>query len=213
VSSRFDAYALARLLLIGLILTMILISLQPFQFKKIFLLIAGLICLSSVSCFAQSVFLSVNSTPYDRQMTRIQPVLFSKANAHKRDLSLTLVNQWMGGLRNIPYGFSPEWKTPDEVQTGSVADCKGKAVALYEKMHLCGAQNVRLVIGKRASTSRKTHAWLEWTADGDTYVLDPTFNWGACRVNEMGVRGYIPLYAYAGARKYRAAGATLYAKN
>src|SRR3984893_11979661 len=134
---------------------MILISIQPFQFKKIFLLIAGLICLSSVSCFAQSAFLSVTSTPYDRQMTRIQPVLFLKGNTHPGSLSMTLVNKWMGDLRSIPYGFSAEWKTPAEVQTGPIADCKGKAVALYDKMQLCGAQNIRLIIGKRTSTSRK----------------------------------------------------------
>jgi hypothetical protein len=192
---------------------MVLISIQPFQFKKIFLLIAGLICLSSVSCFAQSAFLSVTSTPYDRQMTRIQPILFSKANAHKGNLSLALVNHWIGDLRSIPYGFSSEWKTPIEVQTDPVADCKGKAVALYEKMQLCGAENIRLVIGKRTSTSRKTHAWLEWTTEGDTYVLDPTINWAARRVNGLGARSYIPLYAYAGAHKYRATAATLYAKN
>ena len=119
----------------------------------------------------------------------------------------------MGDLRSIPYGFSAEWKTPAEVQSGPVADCKGKAVALYEKMQLCGARNIRLVIGKRTSTSRKTHAWLEWTTDGDTYVLDPTINWAACRANGLGPRAYIPLYAYAGAHKYRATAATLYAKN
>jgi hypothetical protein len=192
---------------------MILISVQPFQLKKIFLLIAGLICLSSVSCFAQSAFLSVDSTPYDRQMTRIQPILFTKGNIHKGSLSLALVNQWMGSLRSIPYGFNSEWKTPTEVLTDPVADCKGKAVALYEKMQLRGAQNIRLVIGKRTSTSRKTHAWLEWTTDGNSYVLDPTINWAACRVNDLGARAYIPLYAYAGSHKYRATATTLYAKN
>ena len=42
-----------------------------------------------------------------------------------------------------------EWKTPDEVHLGAYADCKGKAVALYNAMHARGAENVRLVIGKR----------------------------------------------------------------
>lgn len=119
----------------------------------------------------------------------------------------------MGDLRAIPYGFSSEWKTPTEVETGPVADCKGKAVALYHKMHAAGADQVRLVIGKRTSTSRKTHAWLEWSSSGGTYVLDPTINWTARRADELGNRNYIPLYAYAGLRKYRAANASLYAKN
>jgi predicted transglutaminase-like cysteine proteinase len=146
-------------------------------------------------------------------MTRIQSILFAKGTAHKGNVSLALVNQWMGNLRSIPYGFSAEWKTPAEVQTDPVADCKGKAVALYDKMHLSGAEDIRLVIGRRTSTSRKTHAWLEWTTDGNTYVLDPTINWAACRVNDLGTRAYLPLYAYAGAHKYRAAAGTLFAKN
>ncbi len=191
---------------------MVLISLQPFRLNKIFLLIAGLLCLASISCFADSAFLGVASTPYDRQMARIQPVLTSKGT-QKRNLSLAVVNRWIGDLRTVPYGFSAEWKTPAEVQSAPVADCKGKAVALYEKMRLCGADNVRLVIGKRAPTSRKTHAWLQWTNEGDTYVLDPTINWAACRTNDLGTRAYLPLYAYAGTQKYRAVTATLYAKN
>jgi predicted transglutaminase-like cysteine proteinase len=192
---------------------MVFIGIQPFNAKKIFLLVAGLICLTSASCFADSVFLNVPSTPYDRQMARIQPVLFSKTSASKQNLSLALVNHWIQDLRGIPYGFTPEWKTPAEVETAPVADCKGKAVALYQKMHSYGAQNVRLVIGKRARTSRKTHAWLEWNTETGTYVLDPTINWTAYRADEVGNGAYLPLYAYAGARKYRAATVTLLAKN
>jgi hypothetical protein len=186
---------------------------QPYTFRKIWLIIAGLICLSSVSCFANSFYVNVGSTPYDRQMTRIRPILFSSSAASKQDLPMALVNHWMGDLRSIPYGFSMEWKTPVEVQTGAVADCKGKAVALYEMMHSRGAEDLRLVIGKRTVTSRKTHAWLEWTTAGGTYVLDPTINWTACRADGLGNSAYIPLYAYAGARKYRAATTALYARN
>jgi hypothetical protein len=194
---------------------MILISIQPFNPKKILALVATIVCLSSISGFAQSLFLSVPSTPYDKQMSRIQPVLFSKTTvAANSTLSLAIVNHWIQDLRGIPYGFSSEWKTPQEVQTGAAADCKGKAVALYQKMHANGAHNVRLVIGKRSWMSSKTHAWIEWNMDGANYVLDPTINWSACRSEKLGSRAYIPLYAYAGARKYRAASAgTLYAKN
>jgi len=192
---------------------MILVSIQPFAARKIFLFLVGLICLCSVSCFAESLFLNVSSTPYDRQMNRIQPVLFAKPSAQKQDISLALVNHWIQDLRAIPYGFAPEWKTPAEVEAAPVADCKGKAVALYQKMHSYGAQNVRLVIGKRTRTSRKTHAWLEWNTEAGTYVLDPTINWTACRTDEVGNGAYLPLYAYAGARKYRAATVTLLAKN
>jgi len=204
---------LAYRVLIYAIIIMVTISIRPYTARKIWLVIAGFICLASLPCFAQPVYVDVSSTPYDKQMARIHSVLISKAKADKQGLSLGLVNHWIEDLRAIPYGFSMEWKMPAEVESGGLADCKGKAIALYDMMHSRGEENVRLVIGRRMSTSRKTHAWLEWgTADG-TYVLDPTINWAACRADRLGNGCYIPLYAYAGTRKYRAATATLYAKS
>jgi len=192
---------------------MVLVSIRPYPVKKIFLVLIGLICLSSISCFAHSLYLTVSSTPYDKQMTRIRPVLFCKSGGGRQNLSLALVNHWIEDIRAIPYGFTPEWKTPAELESAVVADCKGKAVALYQRMQSHGAEHVHLVIGKRTSISRKTHAWLEWNTDGGTYVLDPTFNWAVCRADQLGNGAYIPFYAYAGSRKYRAAAAALYAKN
>jgi hypothetical protein len=72
---------------------------------------------------------------------------------------------------------------------------------------------LRLVIGKRAASSRLTHAWLEWNVDGGCYVLDPTINWMACRVDQLDHAAYVPFYAYAGGSKYRAASAMLLAMN
>jgi predicted transglutaminase-like cysteine proteinase len=137
-------------------------------------------------------------------MTRIHSILTAPEQG-QQSVSFAMVNHWIGNLRAIPYGFSMEWKTPTEVQTGAYADCKGKAVALYNAMHSRGADNVRLVIGKRSSSSRKTHAWLEWTTAAGTYILDPTINWSAFRAERTGRTSYIPLYAYAGNKKFRAA--------
>ena len=191
---------------------MILISLQPFAPRKILALLGALVCFSTVSCFASALLLSVDSTPYDHQMTPIRPVLLSKA-ASTQHVSLSLVNEWMSDLRDIPYGYQMEWKTPSQVNTRQPADCKGKAVALYERMQSNGAKNVRLVIGKRAPTSRATHAWLIWETPQGTYLLDPTFNWMACRSEEVANRSYVPYYAFAGNKKYRAETAGLYAAN
>lgn len=182
---------------------MVTISIHPYSPTKVGLVGLTLFVLSCLSAFAQSNFVAVKSTPYDRQMTRIHSVLTSPSHG-QQNVSVALVNNWIGNLRAIPYGFSTEWKTPVEVQLGAYADCKGKAVALYNEMRSRGADNVRLVIGKRSFTSRKTHAWLEWTTAGGTYILDPTINWSAFRAEHTGTSSYIPLYAYAGARKYRA---------
>lgn len=194
---------------------MVLISLQPFAFRKGFLLVtAAILALLSASCFAESIFLTVPTTPYDRQMSRIMPVLHSVSQSPaKAPPTINDVNEWMMSLRAIPYGFSPEWKTPSEVQTAPVADCKGKAVALYERLRERGATNVRLVIGKRLETSRVTHAWVVWATETGTYVLDPTINWMAYRSESLRQNTYVPYYAYTGTRKYRAASALLFAKN
>ncbi|HEX8680259.1 MAG TPA: hypothetical protein VF683_09885 [Chthoniobacterales bacterium] len=177
-------------------------------------LLIGLVCLANVSSFASSLFMPVDSTPYDRQMSRIRPVLVASKASARGQVSLTTVNQWMEDLRGIPYAYHLEWKTPSEVQSGQPADCKGKAVALYERMQARGASNVRLVIGKRAPTSRTTHAWLVWESDEGEFVLDPTFNWTASRSETLRDREYQPLYAYAGSKKFRAANASpLVAKN
>jgi len=179
--------------------------------KKTLLLAATLLAVTAASSFADALLFSVSSTPYDKQMARIRPVLTASNRTSDR-ISLNTVNQWMGNLRSIPYGFTKIWKTPAEAQSGAPADCKAKAVALYEKMQANGATNVRLIIGKRTSTSQQTHAWLAWETDGASYVLDPTFNWTACATGKVGKRNYQPLYAYAGAKKFRAA-STLVAQN
>ena len=51
---------------------MVLISIQPFAMKKIFLLVAALLCLSSAICFADPLFMSLHGPRYDRQLKRIQ---------------------------------------------------------------------------------------------------------------------------------------------
>ena len=90
--------ALACSLLTITIITMILVSVHPFEPRKIFLLIAGLVCFIVFPCLAEPVMVSVPATPYDRQMTRIQPVLTSKPQASKDTLSLAVVNTWIQSL-------------------------------------------------------------------------------------------------------------------
>lgn len=164
--------------------------------------------LFSTACFGQSVFLTVPSTPYDHQMARVFPVLNRMSGQLPGPVSLSLVvNHWMTQLRAMPYQYSKHWQTPAEVSFAQATDCKGKAVTLYAQMRKYGARNVRVVIGKRTIDNAVTHAWLEWeTADG-SYVLDPTFNETPTRRSELDVQTYIPLYAFDGEHKYRAASA------
>jgi hypothetical protein len=192
---------------------MVLVSIVPFRPRRILFLAAAFSALSIATCFADSLLVTAKKTPYDHQMARIQPVLNAPTSLHHSVLPLSLVNQWIGELRAIPYSYSMEWKTPYEIAHAPTADCKGKAVALYQRMRENGARNLRLIIGKRTPVSRCTHTWVEWTSASVTFVLDPTINWVAQAVNEIPENSYVPYYAYAGSRKYRATAATsLYAR-
>lgn len=192
---------------------MICISINPFLLKRVFFALLALIGFSCISCYAEPLLLPVKSTPYDNQMSRILPVLISHRERDQGKVSLRVVNHWIGDLRSIPYGFTKAWKTPAETESGEPADCKAKAVALYERMKEHGATEMRLVIGRRTSTSRSTHAWVEWETDGSKYVLDPTMNWMACRESDLSSSSYVPYYCFAGETKYRAAQFTLIAQN
>jgi hypothetical protein len=191
---------------------MLLISLSPLRWKKLVAAFTVLVALAGVCCFAQPIFFEVESTPYDHQMAPVQPVLASVGGFSLEGVSLPIVNGWMNELRAMRYGYSRQWKTPGEVETARVGDCKGKAITLYERLQLNGATNVRFVIGKHRAGDWFTHAWVEWEMAEGIYILDPTFNRTAAALRERSAGKYIPLYAYEGALKYRAMNATLVAE-
>jgi hypothetical protein len=182
---------------------MLLISLSPLRFKKCLGGLSACGGLISVCCFAQTMFFAVNSTPYDHQMTRVYPLLAVGPQVSSTPISGMAINQWMSSLREIPYRYSKEWKTPEEIGFEQTADCKGKALILFGRMRALGARNVRFVIGKRRLDSVQTHAWVEWDTRSGTLVLDPTFNWTMAPEVQDGSQ-YIPLFAYDGIHKYQA---------
>jgi hypothetical protein len=155
--------------------------------------------------------MSVESTPYDNQMARVQPILVTTPIEVPGSISLTIVNQWMRQLRRLPYRYSNQWQTPEEVRAGRSADCKGKALAMYQFMQWIGASNVRFVIGKHHAGDWFTHAWLEWETGSGNFVLDPTFNANVVRAEPQNSSKYIPLYAYEGTQRYRAVNAAIVA--
>lgn len=183
---------------------MFFVSLSPFRLLGFVSVLAASLGAIATPCSAQSSFLTVASTPYDRQMSPISPVLNSPAGHLAGRTSLTTLNQWMTSLRAIRYRYSPQWKTPAQVKSDVVADCKGKAILLYATLRANGATHVRFVIGKHHAADSRTHAWLEWDTTSGTYLLDPTFNRAVERVEEHDPAMYIPHYAYNGPRKYRA---------
>ena len=183
---------------------MFFVSLSPFRLMRFVSVLVACLGSGAASSFAQPIFLPVASTPYDRQMSPISPVLNCPAGPLAGRTSLATINQWMTNLRAIRYQYSPQWKTPAQINSDIVADCKGKAILLYAILRANGATHVRFVIGKHHVADRRTHAWLEWDTTNGTYLLDPTFNRTMERVSERDPAMYIPHYAYNGPRKYRA---------
>ena len=163
------------------------------------------IAIISIACFqrlgAQSTLLEVESTPYDHQMERVQPTLTAPTGYTFDELSMSLVNEWMIELRAMPYRYSREWRTPEEVEGAKAADCKGKAITIYDRLQLNGATNVRFIIGKRRVSDLMTHAWVEWQPGAITYILDPTFSWVAA-IKGTDRSRYVAFYAYEGPHKY-----------
>ncbi len=176
-------------------------------FKKALWFLVVVLGSTSVG-LAQSTFVEVDSTPYDKQMARVQPTLTAPSGYMFDEISFALVNEWMIELRAMPYRYSREWQTPSEVEAARVADCKGKALALYDRMQLNGAANVRFVIGKRRASDSLTHAWLEWETEIGIVLLDPTFNWIAT-IKMSEPRSYVAFYGYEGAHKYQVANSLL----
>jgi hypothetical protein len=183
---------------------MLFVSLSPFRLLGFVSVLVACLGATAIPCSAQPSFLAVASTPYDRQMSPISPVLNSPPGPLAGRTSLTTLNQWMTSLRTIRYRYSPQWKTPAQVNSDVVADCKGKAILLYAILRANGATHVRFVIGKHHQVDLRTHAWLEWDTTNGTYLLDPTFNRAVERVEEHDPAMYIPHYAYNGPFKYRA---------
>lgn len=176
-------------------------------FKKALWFLVVVLGSTSVG-LAQSTFVEVDSTPYDKQMARVQPTLTAPSGYMFDEISFALVNEWMIELRAKPYRYSREWQTPSEVESARAADCKGKALALYDRMQLNGAANVRFVIGKRRANDSLTHAWLEWETEIGIVLLDPTFNWIAT-IKMSDPRSYVAFYGYEGAHKYQVANSLL----
>ena len=151
---------------------------------------------------AQAQLQQVAATPYDRQMTPVRLIL-EQTPRSQNEVSMNEVNTYMRELRSIPYQYSLQWKTPEQVQNEFKADCKSKAIALYSILKKRGVDNLRLVIGMRTKSSKMTHAWLEMNYQGKLYLLDPTFDSRVRTLADGRRNNYVQNYAYEGAKKFR----------
>ena len=158
---RQRSSALARTLLIKIIIRYDFRKHQPVCAQAFFLFLPGSDRLLLPLLFwpINSPGCQKNSLPSANELHWSRPV--SDTPPAHRDISLAIINHWIADLRLIPYVFTREWKTPVETESGAPADCKAKAIALYQLMQSHGATNFRPIIGNHTANSRSTHAWLE----------------------------------------------------
>jgi len=71
-----------------ILIIMVTVGIRPYTASKVSFVGLTLFCLSCLSTFAQSAYISVNSTPYDRQMARIRPNLASAAGTESKTFPL-----------------------------------------------------------------------------------------------------------------------------
>jgi hypothetical protein len=145
----------------------------------------------------------VSATPYDSQMQPILPILESDSSGGTSPgVTIPQVNRWMRQLHDIPYHYTSSWAGCANVNACGTADCKGKALALYQRMKASGATGLYLMIGLKDSDNSQTHVWLLWKYDGSLYNLDPTFENRAFPKNDFDRSSYRPSYSYSGDSKF-----------
>ena len=104
------------------IIIMILISVQPFAFRKIFLLIAALLGLSSAACFADPLFL-IGPPPHTFHRQSLDLSLVNSAGGAKaHEIPSSLMNYRMRELRAISYAFLSELEINTIEETGFPKD-------------------------------------------------------------------------------------------
>ena len=113
---------------------MILISIQPFAAKKLCALAATLACLSTASCFADAMYLSVKSAASERQMAGVQSVHQASACTTKRQRSRSIVNDSITDLGQSPYGYRADSRRATKEELRDASDRNENAAAAYDSL-------------------------------------------------------------------------------
>lgn len=152
---------------------------------------------------SHAALVSLQRTPYDRQLERVQHVLDRDAcenNGNPGDVET--INQAMREAYNLPYTSYQEWQSPEETLKNKRADCKARAVLLHHKLNEAGVGSHRLVIGRLKGGNSESHTWLVWKTEEAEYLLDPTYYKKAVSVDKVSEGKYIPEFIYCGGHKY-----------
>ena len=101
----------------------------------------------------------------------------------------------------VPLSHTNAYRPQDPATTERrrTGDCKDRSLWLADKL---GADSVRFVIGKAQAKAKLNHAWLVWSHEGQTWLLDPTNSAVPMAADSAAAAAYVPFYAYARTGKF-----------
>ncbi len=146
---------------------------------------------------------AVSRTPYESYMSPVKQVLGS---VHDSAPTMDRVAALMRQGRLFRYSHTDPYNPalPEQTAKRRVGDCKDKALWLCDQLQDSSA---RFVIGKMKRSSRISHAWVMWQAEGGRWwILDCTMNFSPIPADSVSPDAYVPLYSYGKGSAFRHTG-------
>lgn len=123
--SQGRACEMAHTVLITTIITMVLVSLPPFATKKIVLFATAILCLSSVACFADSLFMTRRFAPAEQVNSTSAP---QRAQTTVRPAGLPAPSA-AANRENFPTKFDPRSLEMDDFVITPIVNQPGQSPA------------------------------------------------------------------------------------
>lgn len=168
--------------------------------KKALLSLAAF-ALSQIPAFAAvDLGYAVSRTPYESYMRPVKQVLGSVQDTDpKMDRVVALMRQ--GRLFRYAHTDPYNPASPEQTAQRRVGDCKDKSLWLCDQLQDTSA---RFVIGKMKRSSRISHAWVMWQAEGGRWwILDCTMSFNPIPADSVSPNAYVPLYSYGKGAAFR----------
>ncbi len=149
----------------------------------------------------------IQATPFDAKLASVGFFDSSKTTAKRVPRAASSIQGLFltaRSFRYAPHAADDRWQTPQETFAKKSGNCADKAVWLYKQLEQNGYPYVRLVIGKYGSVDPLFHVWVTY-ADraGDTYLLDPTIQRQAWKMEIFPEKTYKPFYSFGDGNRYR----------
>lgn len=158
------------------------------------------LCLTAMVGPLHAKWQSVTNTPYDSQIGSVYA--YVKSTSRRNTADIGEANRILSRLRSYRHVYTRDWKLPGETKSSRRGDCKAKCILFIDEFRKVGGGSLTMIIGKRRPDSPQTHVWLIWEHEGETYLIDPSFESRVKKLSQTPSRYYQGDYAYRGGKKY-----------